>query len=352
LITGYVVKLIRESVGLTQFQLAESLGVDVASVQGWETGRRPITSMRVRDLAQLRVELMRLGAHPKTLAVLGDAIEADLVIDYAIQRGDAASDSRGHPLAAFVHKRDLTSLITWPFTGSTPSQLEAFVEPSARRRGPTSNYPELGLDERERLFGHLLAVADERRGDDQTLLRRQAIYLLAFDRRPTTAAWLIDEHRQALRRARSTNDVPAWVNVRSASVALARYGNQEPLLDFIATGLRDEVHAIANLNYWTYWVGGHDTRADDSFMTDADPRRTPADRLFHHLVHRLDSSSEQLELYLHTLWQLMTVQPTVVVRNPHSRALAMEKVAKLNDTSLTATAKRQLSDIAFGLRLG
>jgi DNA-binding transcriptional regulator YiaG len=39
-VSGFLLKLIRESAGLTQVQLAEKLGVDVASVQGWESGRR------------------------------------------------------------------------------------------------------------------------------------------------------------------------------------------------------------------------------------------------------------------------------------------------------------------------
>ena len=228
LTSGYLMKLIRESLALTQFQLAEALGADVATIQGWETGRRPVTSMRVADLAQLRVKLIRRGASPKLFEVLRDAIEADLVIEYAIEHGPTTIDSHGHPLAAVVHRRDLTNLITWPLTGSFPSQLNGLVDADASRRGPSSRRPELGAEERARFFAHLLRIADERRQPDDALLRRQATYLLAFDSDATTADWLVDEHRSALKRAHSTNDVPAWVAVRSASVALARYGFQEP----------------------------------------------------------------------------------------------------------------------------
>ena len=41
-ISGYVLKVIRESIGQTQEQLAERLGVSAATIQGWESGRRPL----------------------------------------------------------------------------------------------------------------------------------------------------------------------------------------------------------------------------------------------------------------------------------------------------------------------
>jgi DNA-binding transcriptional regulator YiaG len=39
-ISGYVLKVIRESIGQTQEQLAERLGVSATTGQGWESGRR------------------------------------------------------------------------------------------------------------------------------------------------------------------------------------------------------------------------------------------------------------------------------------------------------------------------
>ena len=54
LITGYLLKLIRESAGLTQETLAEHLGVDTNTIQGWESGRRSLTGTRVATLVQLR----------------------------------------------------------------------------------------------------------------------------------------------------------------------------------------------------------------------------------------------------------------------------------------------------------
>jgi hypothetical protein len=54
---------------------------------------------------------MRRGAHPRLFNVLRDGIEADLVIEHAIEFGDKVADARWHPLAATV-RRDLTNLIT------------------------------------------------------------------------------------------------------------------------------------------------------------------------------------------------------------------------------------------------
>src|SRR5262245_47302950 len=79
-VSGFLLKLIRKSTGLTQVQLAEQLGVDVASVQGWESGRRPLAALRAADLVRLRVRLLRRGAQPSLFAALDDAIQADLII--------------------------------------------------------------------------------------------------------------------------------------------------------------------------------------------------------------------------------------------------------------------------------
>ena len=43
IITGYLLKQIRQFAGLSQEGLAERLGVDTNTVQGWETGRRSLT---------------------------------------------------------------------------------------------------------------------------------------------------------------------------------------------------------------------------------------------------------------------------------------------------------------------
>src|SRR5690606_28932024 len=79
-ITGYVLKTVRQSVSLTQEQFAEHLGVDVSTVQGWESGRRPLMAATAGTYLRLRHSLLRLGASPKLLGQLGTAMEADRFI--------------------------------------------------------------------------------------------------------------------------------------------------------------------------------------------------------------------------------------------------------------------------------
>jgi DNA-binding transcriptional regulator YiaG len=43
IITKYLLKQIRQSAGLSQEGLADQVGVDSNTVQGWETGRRSLT---------------------------------------------------------------------------------------------------------------------------------------------------------------------------------------------------------------------------------------------------------------------------------------------------------------------
>jgi hypothetical protein len=101
-VSGFLLKLIRESAALTQAQLAEQLGVDVASVQSWESGRRPLAALRATDLVGLRYRLVRCGAQPTLLATLDDAIQADLIIAETVQAGGQLIAADGHPLCATV----------------------------------------------------------------------------------------------------------------------------------------------------------------------------------------------------------------------------------------------------------
>src|ERR1700738_2638883 len=112
-VSGSLFKICRESRGLTQVELAARLSVDATTVQGWESGRRPLTALRASDLARLRMKLVRFGAPPSVSCMLSDAIEADFVITDAVAAGDRVVGPERHPLAASVHRRDLKHLITW-----------------------------------------------------------------------------------------------------------------------------------------------------------------------------------------------------------------------------------------------
>ena len=158
-VSGYLFKLVRESLGLTQVQLAERLRIDVTTVQSWESGRRPLTALRAGDLFKLRMSLVRLGASPRIFSVLSDAIEADLLITDAVAMGAHVVQADQHPLATCVHRRDLTNLITWPLSGVVPTQLAQIANHQAPRRGPVADRPILSIDDRARLFDHLLVTA-------------------------------------------------------------------------------------------------------------------------------------------------------------------------------------------------
>jgi transcriptional regulator with XRE-family HTH domain len=75
-----VLKVIRESIGQTQEQLAERLGVSAATVQGWESGRRPLMAVPTGNLMAIRARLRHLGAAPALLDGLTQGLEADLFV--------------------------------------------------------------------------------------------------------------------------------------------------------------------------------------------------------------------------------------------------------------------------------
>ncbi len=351
-VSGFLLRLIRESAGLTQVQLAEQLGVDVASVQGWESGRRPLAALRAADLVRLRSRLLRCGAQPTLLATLEDAIHADLIIAETVQAGGELIEADGHPLGATVHQCKLTDLITWPFTGTVPAPLRDLVTVRVRR-GPVPDRPTLTEDERTRFFDHLLVTSDANPQEYPALPRRQAIYLLGFDTRASTAEWLSAEQVRALREAGHTDDVASWVAVRSSAVALANGGDREPLRAFLQGALATDQLEQANLNYWAYWVAEMDgIQVDDEFMVRVDPREWSGVRLLGHLLKRLHPGSGQAELDIHTVWALLVAHPALLSDYPGLRSAATSMVEKLAaDRDLSAQARRELSDIAYAVRL-
>jgi transcriptional regulator with XRE-family HTH domain len=106
-ITGYVFKLTRESLGLTQEALAELLGLDRNTIQGWESGRRPLASTRVGDLLRLRHQLCVLGADGQLLDAMDTAMEADYLLAHALAVEPEDIQPSVHPLAAMVNTGSL-----------------------------------------------------------------------------------------------------------------------------------------------------------------------------------------------------------------------------------------------------
>ena len=107
LISGYVLKLIRESLELTQEGLAEDLDVDKHTVQAWESGRRPLSATQVFGFVDLRNRLRVLGAAAPLVDSLSAAMEADHVLAFALSTRAGAIDPCSHPLARWVLPRCL-----------------------------------------------------------------------------------------------------------------------------------------------------------------------------------------------------------------------------------------------------
>lgn len=352
IVSGYVLKLVRESLNLTQASLAERIEVDLTSVQGWESGRRPLTALRTGDLTRLRHTLMRLGAASQAVALMSVAIEADVLLGDAIEAGARTIDPDRHPLAGSVHRRDLTNLITWPLTGTAPAQLRPTIRSRAARRGPVADRPALGLIERNRMFDHLLATAEACRSDRAALLRRQAIYLLGFDSRPDTSTWLAAEQRRVSPGTGHTAQMPTWSVARSLAIAFARRGDEGPLRSFVANGLATDSQKTANLNYWAYWVGETpEVEPNDTFMVTMGRESWTGVRLFTHLIGRLHPSSAHAVLRVHTLHMLLAARPTVLHHglDLHTALAKIEQAEA--DPHQAPQTRSELANVAYAIRL-
>ncbi|HEY0637630.1 MAG TPA: helix-turn-helix transcriptional regulator [Pseudonocardiaceae bacterium] len=350
LVSGFVLKLARQSTGLTQDQMAERLQVDVSTVRGWESGRRPVAAMNTGEFLRVSTRLRRLGAPASTSRNLREAIEADVVLSTGVGAGPSWVDPDNHPLATSVHRKALTNLITWPMTGQLPPQLAEF-RPKTPRRGPSATHPSLTAEERNRFFDHMLTVAERAAHHGEALLRRQAVYLLGFDNRPRTADWLRNEWHRAGRRP-AGDGITALLEARSASVALASAGDSSHIHDFVTTmtGTRAE---IANLNYWAYWIGElNDEHTDDTFMLTDDTRSWTGIRLLQHLTQRLSPASPHLPLNLHTLHTLVASRPSLLeLHNGVSSPLGTALDVLASSDVLSAVGRDQVAGLHYALRI-
>ncbi|MGH3736240.1 MAG: helix-turn-helix domain-containing protein [Micromonosporaceae bacterium] len=350
-VSGFVLKLARQSAALTQEKLADVFRVDVTTVQGWESGRRPLAGMNTGDFLRLSGRLSRLGAPASTGRDLREAIEADQVLSTGVTAEGTWADADTHPLAGSVHRWTITNLITWPITGKMPHHLHKFTA-KVPRRGPAPTYPSLGADERIRFLDHLLSVAERSTHADEALLRRQAVYLLGFDGRQQVIDWLRAEWNRAGRRSVKHGDITGLLEARSASVALASAGDGTHLHDFVdhVTDTRAEV---ANLNYWAHWIGElNEEQTSDAFMSDADTRSWTGVRLLQHLMNRLEPDSPHLPLNLHTLHALIASRPSLLSGRPAVCALLAEVLDKLSSTDrLPRTGRDQLAGLQYALRI-
>lgn len=351
LISGFVLKLARQSAALTQEQFAEALAVDVTTVQGWESGRRPLPAISAGDFLRLCGRLPRLGAPAGTGRHLREAIEADQVLATGITAGADWVHPDHHPLAASVHRWTITNLILWPVLGKMPRHLHEFAS-RVPRRGPAPTHPTLSSEERTRFLDHLFTIAERAQRADEALLRRQAVYLLGFDGRPEAVDWLRTEWRRTGRTRPPDSDIAGLLEARSASVALAVAGDSTKLYDFV-DHMTDQSNELANLNYWAYWIGElSDEQTDDAFMLSADTHSWTGARLLQHLLERLDPASPHRPLNICTLHALIASRPTLLTDRPAVRSSFSDVLDRLASTGdLSRTERNQLAGLQYAVRI-
>lgn len=347
IVSGYVFRVIREQLGHTQDGFAETFGVSSDTVAGWESGRRPLTSVPVGQMLVHRHRLMTMGTAPALLASLERAMEADVLLASAL---DNDVPDEANPLGAWVMQRDLVEVLTWPLSGVAPTPLRDLPAPPRTRRGPVPSAPELPAVDRAQFFTRMRGTAERARGGGNFLLRRQALYLAGYDDEADTSAWLA--HQQQTERP--DDWLTRWLNERSAAAVTARQGDRDRMAHFITRTLGDDDAAeAANLNYWAYWIGeAPHIQLSDDFIGDPHPGPWQGDRLMGHLVRGLTPRHGFFDLNIHTLWMLLMVRPNLL-RTPSEagRTLRDRLPVMLDDAQLSQQARRELESIRYAIRL-
>lgn len=347
-VAGYVLRLARESIPAVQSSFAEALGLDLATVQGWESGRRPLANMKAGALLALKRRLPHLGADQRLVGLLDAALDADRIIGAALDPRDRIGE---HPLAGWVHNRQTAHMIAWAVNGTAPPAIGA--REVRGRRGPVPAAPLLPPGERMQLFDHLRAMAEvaSAAGGGGMLLRRQSLYLASYDQGADAPSWTT----HTLRSRRDVLSVRGWSEhwseARSTATALARMGDPQPLRDFIGRSMAgDDRGEAANLNYWAYWLGAmpSQTEPDDSFMADRQLAGFDPVTLMRRLAQGMAEAPTYVDLYAHSVWALLFARPWLPLADPAVAArLGRQVVHALEAQQVSAQTRRDLGAVQY-----
>ncbi|RKN20917.1 XRE family transcriptional regulator [Micromonospora musae] len=351
-VTGYLFKLIRESIPLTQEQLAVDLGVDRVTVQSWESGRRPFTAVPLGQAIAVRHRLGRLGANATLLAALEDAAEADVILAAVLDEQVDRCDIAEQPLGWSVLTHRLSDLILWAVLGQAPTFARG-MPATHPRRGPVASGPTLPTDEQRAFFAHLRVLAERAAAgrEPHVLLHRQACFLAGMDPTQAAAGWLTQTTGRTHRVTTFHTWSPLWPDARSVATSLANQGDPEPLRDFLARAHPDDACERAALNYSAYWVGEVPYRQrDDSFMPGA-LACWHGSILLRHLVERLNPGHPFVDLNIHNVWALLAARRGLTLDNPTaSQALLNRGIRLLDSDRISAQSRQELTSIVYRLR--
>ncbi|MGW5866791.1 helix-turn-helix domain-containing protein [Streptomyces sp. NPDC055239] len=346
LISGYVLRVIREQMGYTQEETAELLRVSIDTVAGWETGRRPLTSVPVGQIFTTRSRLMQMGTPPALLQALERGLEADVLLSSVL---DDETPTGNSPLGVMVMQRELAEVVAWPLNAVPPGPIRDLPLPARPRRGPAPTGPQLTADERTQFFRVIRRTAERARGEEQFLLRRQALYLSGYDNASDSAEWLAHQQRTE----RPGDWLSSWLNERSVAAVAARHGDRDRMNHFIDLVLiDDDAGESANLSYWAYWVGEMTTpQLNDGFIADGAPEVWPGDKLLTHLVGGLSPEHGYVDLNVHSLWSLLQIRPNLLRSGAASRALRERLPLMLDSRDISWRGHRELESIRYAIRL-